>query len=111
MLLSHFAFLYTCPQHPLTPYGHQGAPSSQLFARSLVCPRSPSSQNLLVLLVHTVVPLLLIEAAKCLVIFSVPHMDGRPKFPNVLLKPLQREKAEVNQRRRTLLVLTPVATL
>ena len=29
------------------------------------------------LLVHTVVPLLLIEAAKCPVIFSVPRMDFR----------------------------------
>ena len=32
------------------------------------------------LLVHTVVPLLLIEAAKCLVILSVQRMDGLPKF-------------------------------
>ena len=43
-------------------------------------------------------PLLLIEAAKCLLILSVPRMDGPTEIPNVLIdcvaKPLLRETAQ-----------------
>ena len=69
--MSHLAFQYTTKEHPIdtpsalvhnaqwSPYGHLGVSEFFLFARSLVCPRSPASSSSLVLLVNTVVPLLL----------------------------------------------------
>ena len=107
MLFSHLAFLCTGKEHPMgtlsapvhNPTVTLQAPwcyEFSLFACSLVCHRSPASPSALLLLVNIVVPRVLIEAAKCLVILSVPHMDGLPTIPNVLIyqvaKPLLRKK-------------------
>ena len=49
----------TCPQRPVVTLQVPRFSEFFMFARSLVCPRSPASSSSLVLLVNTVVPLLL----------------------------------------------------